>query len=286
MQIKGIIFLSVAIFFGIVVMISSQILTQWRQKASLLARLEKVVPVGAQSRISCAEVAAKRPLVLLALGQSNAANHGPPPDLVDKSVILVAEGKCLETVAPLPGGTGEGDSIWPRLPELLSAQLDGRPVVLSVLAIDATTIGDWTSHDSPLRARLASHLSSLKDLNLAPSLVLWQHGEADAHIDTTSTAYEAGLMQLLALLDVFGIHAPVLLARSTICRSSPSERIRQAIDSAVANDPRFRVGPDTDSLSGDAFRDGCHFTAKGLDSAAKMWALAIAPQINTEEFIR
>jgi hypothetical protein len=76
--------------------------------------------------------------------------------------------------------------------------------------------------------------------------------------------------------DVAGSSAPVLLARSTVCRSAPNAAIREAAMDAVWTDKRFRLGPDTDALIGVANRqDGCHLSGAGLDEAAALWAQAI-----------
>lgn len=242
---------------------------------SLTARIEQIVPVGDSLELSCADVAGERPFVILALGQSNAGNHGAPIGRSPEPVTLIAEGKCIKATAPLPGATGMDDSIWPRLPALLSSLTSSRRIVFSVLAVEATSIDDWTNQRSPLKNRLSAHVASMRRLDLAPNLVLWQQGEADALVGTRQESYSAGLYRLAAILNEAGTTAPIVLAHSTICRTTPNIAIRNAIEAAVANDHRFRLGPDTDTLSSDNYRNGCHLTADGLDSAAKMWSSSI-----------
>ena len=253
-----------------------------RRSGSLAARLEQVVRVDGQPEISCAEVAASHPIVLLALGQSNAGNHGSSSERKTAPVSLVSEGKCIKATDPLPGGTGRGASIWQRLPGLLSMKSISRPIVLSVLAVDATTIEEWTRSGSPLRERLSSHIGAMRRVGMTPDLVLWQQGEADARQRTSSADYLSGLDRLISILDEAGSHVPVLLARSTICRSSPGLLVRSAIDAKTASTEtrRFRNGPDTDRLQGREFRDdGCHFSAQGLDRVASMWAETITAEV-------
>lgn len=196
-------------------------------------------------------------------------------------MTLVTEGKCIKASDPLPGGTGTGSSIWQRLPALLSTQKDSRPIVLSVMAVDATSIADWTAARSPLGARLTAHVTTMRQLGLAPDLVLWQQGEADARSGTGSGDYAAGLARLAAMLGEAGSNAPIILARSTVCLSGPNAAIRGAIESTVSRDRRFRLGPDTDTLSAETFREGCHLTSEGLESAAKMWAATIIGNTST-----
>ena len=249
-----------------------------RHSASLIARMEQIAPVEKHTEVPCAELAATHPLVLLALGQSNAGNHGALPRQAAEQITLIAEGKCIRATDPMPGGTGQGGSIWQPLPALLSTHKEVRPIVLSVLAIDATSIADWTDPNSPLSGRLVSHVVSMRHLGLPPDLVLWQQGEADARLGTSSEDYSAGLDRLAKILRETGVNAPIVLARSTLCQTKPNAVIRRAIEGKVSSAPRFRLGPDTDTLSGHAFRNGCHLTAKGLDSAAKMWAATISAE--------
>lgn len=275
---------SLMVLASIGAIIAYQVMEQRRQTNSLTARLKQIVPAGMHIELPCPEIAASHPFVLLALGQSNAGNHGSPPNTAVDPLTLISEGKCIKATAPLPGGTGTGGSIWQWVPPLLSPQKNARPMVLSVLAVDATSISDWTNQSSPLRDRLAAHVASMHRLGLGPDLVLWQQGEADALIGTNSAEYSNKLGQLAAILKDSGNKAPIILARSTICRSAPSATIRSAIETTVSNDNRFRLGPDTDVLANDTFRNGCHLTAEGLHSAAKMWAATINSEILTGKF--
>lgn len=254
---------------------------QERRKSKLAARLEQVRRVGTEAEISCAEVAASRPLVLLALGQSNAGNHGSLERREPEPIILVADGKCVEAIDPLPGATGNGGSIWQRLPFMLTGKESARPIVMSVLAVDATSIEEWTNSDSPLLVRLLERVRSMHLLGLPPAFVLWQQGEANARDGTSARDYSAGLDRLAATIEKAGSDAPIILASSTICRSGPNDAIRNTIESKAADNRRFRLGPDTDLLTGVQFRrDGCHLTRDGLDTAARMWAASISSEVS------
>ncbi|MBL8395356.1 MAG: hypothetical protein JNK99_11525 [Candidatus Accumulibacter sp.] len=253
---------------------------QQRQAANLAARLEQITRVGSEAALPCAAIAAERPLVLLALGQSNAANHGSPADPDSEAITLISEGKCIRAVDPLPGATGTGGSIWRRLPEAMRQSGNKRPIVISVLAVDASSIDEWTRQNSALRQRLVTHLAALRALGLPPAYVLWQQGEADARQGISSSDYARHLDLLATTIDQAGIGAPIILARSTICRSDPYAAVRGAVEAKVATDRRFRLGPDTDTLAGDRFRhEGCHLSVAGLASAALMWASTITGEL-------
>ncbi len=257
-----------------------------QQNAELAARLEKIRRVGSEAEISCAEVAAGRPLVLLALGQSNAANHGTLIRRESKPIRLLAQGKCVEATDPLPGATGNGGSIWQRLPDALGKQENEGSVVMSVLGVDGSSIEDWTSSDSPLPALLVERVRSMRPLGLPPTFVLWQQGEADVRDGTSAEEYSTRLDRLAAILDEAGSEAPIILATSTVCRSAPNDAIRNAIQSKAADNPRFRLGPDTDLLLGEKFRrDGCHLSSEGLDNAARLWAASIRSEASPAPMI-
>lgn len=270
--------------FVLVVLVGLAQYLPTRAETALKNRLELLAPMGRATQVSCTQVAARRPLVLLALGQSNAGNHGERGSSstaslgggVPKPITMIWDGKCIQAQDPLPGATGQGGSIWPRLVALLQRDLRDRPIVVAVLALDASTIEEWTRATSPLRSRLASQLASMKQLGMPPDAVLWQQGEADARGGTTAGQYADRLDLLADVLAQGGITAPVYLAKSTVCRSPPSEPIRGAIDARVALKGRWMSGPDTDALDNASLRhDGCHFSASGLDAAAKLWAAAL-----------
>jgi hypothetical protein len=269
---------------ALLLVLATAALVAWRghrQDEALGAVLQSVQRLSGQRTVACSELRAQRPLVLLALGQSNAGNHGSLAPTGLEPVTVVAEDRCVLADDPLPGATGAGGSIWRRLPDALARQgVVGRPVVLGVLAVDATSIGDWTRDGSPLRRSLDEKLASMQRVGLMPSLVLWQQGEADAMAGSGTQAYAEGLAALASALSDAGSNAPVLLARSTTCRTPASVAIHAAIEAAPVDNPRLRLGPDTDLLQGSRMRaDGCHFTADGLEAAAKMWAERIKAQL-------
>lgn len=152
--------------------------------------------------------------------------------------------------------------------------------MLAILAVDATTIGEWTNVQSPLADLLVSGIATMKRLSLPPDAILWQQGESDARKGTSQDEYLEGLKKLAGLLDRAGTDAPLLLAQSTLCQEPPNDAIRQATQLAPTYDRRFRAGPDTDFLTGETFRLGCHMTEVGLESAARMWASAVAKEIS------
>ena len=251
-----------------------------RADAGLSQTLATLQALDASARVDCQSWrAGSAPLVLLALGQSNAGNHGLAGQSRSPSVQVMSAGACAVSADPLPGATGRGSSLWSLLPaKLRELGLPG-PVVLQLLAVDATTVDDWVRDGSPLRQHLQATLAANARSGLSPTFVLWQQGEADARAGTSAQDYRHGLLALAALLAKQGIAAPVLLAQATVCRSAPAASLRQAVGALIAQDARFAAGPDTDALNQPGQRhDGCHWSDTGRDAAALAWAKAIARQ--------
>ena len=247
-----------------------------RALLNLENRLSMIMTAPAGSTAPCATVAPAGALVVLALGQSNAANHGVLETGSPRIALLSAEG-CTWATDPLPGATGQGGSVWSRLPTALAKRPGLPPVLLSVLAVDASSVADWTRPDSPLRARLQQHLDQMARWGYPPELVLWYQGEADARLNTPASQYRLGLQALAgALQTAAGSPRKILLAHSTVCRSAASAALSGAINQLVASDPRFGQGPDLDhGLQRNQRYDGCHLSGAGLARAAELWADAV-----------
>lgn len=251
----------------------------FRVDAELARRMEGIVAGGATSAVPCMVSDGEKPLVLLALGQSNAANHGALGAGSDsrRMVVFSGAGKCQSLLDPLPGGTGRGGSIWSRLPAFLDQTPQRRPVVLAVLAVDASSIDDWTRTGSPLRKRLEALVVELLASGLKPDLVLWQHGETDARLGIDAAAYRDGMLSLASILEQSGSKAPIMTATSTYCREDAGPAVRGALEELARSRSRFLAGPDTDLLQGPVLRfDGCHFAGPGLAAAAGLWAQSIS----------
>jgi len=249
----------------------------WRWAQGLLDSVAPPKP-GDAGPVACAGPG-ERPVVVLALGQSNAGNHGGLDERPAR-VRLFHDGHCLDATDPLPGSTGRGGSVWSLLPAALRDAGVARPVVVSAVGLDGTPIVAWTDRRSPLRWHLRAHLAAMRRAGVVPDAVLWQQGEGDAQRNTDPAAYRERLLALSTLLRDGGYHGPLLLARSTRCRSQPHAALRQAVDDAAAQQPdRFAIGPDTDRLEGPArLPDDCHLSAAGRAAAAQAWAQALAPR--------
>ena len=210
-----------------------------------------------------------RPIVLLALGQSNAGNHGGAPQR-SASGALWSSGRCYAIADPLAGATGNAGSIWSRLAQAVGVREAAHPLLLAVIAVDASRASDWHRPDrlAPLVART---LEGLRAQQLQVGAVLWQQGEADNLAHTPPSIYARDLAALVAELRAHGVDAPVFIAASTRCRTASNDDLRAAAAALIARDPGVRLGPDTDALADGLRSDGCHFNDAGLERAAQLW---------------
>jgi len=213
------------------------------------------------------------PLVILALGQSNAANQGSGRERSPDGALWF-DGHCYPISDPLAGATGTDGSIWSRLAASLREPSDPRGLILAVLAVDASSASDWT-REGPLADQLRKLAGKLREDHVEVSAVLWQQGEADARAGTSREAYAAALVVLIRHLRDEGISAPVFLARSTRCRNSGSADIREGAALVALREANVFLGPDTDLLGDDHRYDGCHFNDAGLRRAASAWHEAL-----------
>lgn len=262
--------LRIALSAGVLAATVVAVVAAHRHAHDALANVGEIVAADPARARDCAAVLGQAPIVLLVLGQSNAANH-VTPKVASRAVIVIEQGRCYESAAPLPGATGAQGSLWPELVTLVERDVAPRRVALALLAVDSTTIDDW-AEATPLRERLMAELAAMQRAGLAVSAVLWQQGEADARAGTSTAAYEAGLAALIRTLRAGHVSAPVLLARSTRCLDADGTAVRAAIARVAAREPGVAEGPDTDLLSGPLRADGCHWSSAGATAAARLWA--------------
>lgn len=241
--------------------------------SALSDRLASIYPAEDGSVVPCPWEIGDRPLMILVLGQSNAGNHGATPAHDTSPALFFYQGRCYLTAGPAPGATGKGGNIWTYLSPLLSTELQ-RPVVFSVLAVDATSITEWTA-ESALRELVVKTIRQGKAHGFIPELVLWQQGEADARSGMSGAEYRQKLDKLRASIRNELERGAMIVAQSTRCRNEGSEDIRRVLGEAAEGRSGVILGPDTDALQGDFRLDGCHFSLSGLKAASSLWASVI-----------
>lgn len=230
-------------------------------------KLSRIQVPRAELERPCGDLDSKR--VFLVIGQSNAANHGETPGSSEHGLVWFG-GKCYSLVDPLPGGTGRGGSIWTRFADRWFDRT-GENTVFVVLGVDATTVGEWATHPK-LVARFESLLTSLSDHSVELDAVLWQQGEADARLGTDQLHYTLSVKRVVEKLLEMTAAPPIIKALSTRCRSNPNDVVRASIMALSQERLEIHLGPDTDTIKPDARHDDCHFSERGLNIAADLWA--------------
>lgn len=212
----------------------------------------------------------RRTIHVLALGQSNLANHG-------QSRRASTFGKALHLGAlhpladPVPGGSGKMGSVWPRLAEILLRRADVADFVVSLRAVGGTSIADWSLAGKCYES-LAADLPAIAKAAPPVTHVVFHQGERDNLLATSTADYVERFGHLHRL-----VHAALPGARWIICQAS----LRAAIVApAVAEAQRIVsnslkdciLGPDTDELREGFRSDGTHLNAAGLDEFARRLA--------------
>ena len=241
----------------------------------LIASLRPGPAMASRSLNDLAALPSARRLVLVVAGQSNAANYGETRRAAGYRVFAFNRGEVYTAVDPLPGGDGDGGSIWTRLGARLAMTDEYDAVIIAVVAQGSTSLKDWTPGGS-CHQRLLETLQQLAAAKLPADYFLWQQGESEAGAPAAAgPAYLRELQQLhQTCRQVFP--QVVFVAAHATYGASPAlnEQIRLA-QAAAADLPGALPGPDLDALGG-AFRsDGIHFNDGGLSAAADLWFVSL-----------
>jgi Carbohydrate esterase, sialic acid-specific acetylesterase len=213
--------------------------------------------------------------VILALGQSNAANFGPRASSIRSrpAVVNFFDGSCYAAEDPLLGADGEGASVWTLVGDRLIAVGDFDHVVLATFALASTSIEAWTQQQYFSR-RLARIVGDLKASRLEPTMIFWFQGEADNQARTTANDYARRFETLSRAIRARGLVAPIYVSRTSICQIPASAELRVAHEKVLRIDG-VKAGPDTDALGYESRWDGCHFSDEGLERLARLWVDAV-----------
>ena len=120
----------------------------------------------------------------------------------------------------------------------------------------------------------------MKAAGLTPTHFLFQHGESDAILTTTSEQYAVLLHHLVKRFRDAGFNAPFYVSRGAKCdyvKPNNIAGIRAGQLAAVNEALDIRPGPDTDMIGNDGrdADDGCHLNGIGTLADAALWAAFI-----------
>ena len=216
--------------------------------------------------------------VLLAIGQSNVANHAATRVITRHGgrVLSFFDGKCHIAASPLLGATSDRGEFLTMLADRLVDQGVYGTVIIVSSGIGASPVSRW-QRGGDLNGMLIATLRGLS-AHYRVTDVVWHQGESDVANATTSEAYTAAFMSLVATLVENGVGAPIYTSVSTRC--GPSWSAENPVASAqrsLGGDKRIHVAADTDALLGPDDRyDECHFSESGQRKAAMAYAVAIS----------
>jgi hypothetical protein len=220
---------------------------------------------------------AERTGVILAIGQSNVANHaaGRVTTRHGKRVLSYFNGKCHISASPLLGATSNGGEYLTILADRLVDDGVYGTVIIVSSGIGGTPISRW-QRNGDLNAML---MNTLRDLSTRYRVtdVIWHQGESDVANATTTEGYTAAFASLVASLTENGVDAPIYTSVSTRCGPSwnadnPIARAQRSL----ARDKRVLVAADTDALLAPEDRDDtCHLSESGQRKVATAYARAI-----------
>lgn len=236
-----------------------------------------VPPLAATSlEVDCASIRdSGRIMVVLAFGQSNAANSGLVRKESGHRVFSFANGRCYRARDPLPGATGRGGSIWTRFGDIAIGKGLADAVLIVPIAVGATMARDW-SPGGRVHHRLVEGLRGPLATGFEFTHLLWMQGEHDAINKTPRKAYFNEMTRMIVAIRSGGIKAPIFVSQTTMCGSASSEAVRRAQRQIAEERKDVFPGPDTDAIGRKYRFDGCHLSEEGLEEAARAWIKAIS----------
>lgn len=208
---------------------------------------------------------------LLAIGQSNAANHGSVRARAGLRSYVLERGSWFPAADPLPGASASGGSVWTRLAPRLLNNPATDAVVISSIAQGSSRIMDWVPGGIH-HARIVDAVESFSEKKLEIDAVIWHQGETEAWSDRADgLLYRQKLEDVIASIRGLGVTAPIFICLATRDASGVvNTAIRQAQSSVWDQDRKVYAGADTDSIGSELRSDGVHFNEAGLTAFARM----------------
>ncbi|HHC79966.1 MAG TPA: hypothetical protein ENK46_08785 [Flavobacteriia bacterium] len=214
-------------------------------------------------------------MILLILGQSNAANYTEKRYTTDKNIATFFGNELKQAKDPLPGASGSKGSIWIPFSERIIEESAIERVLIICIAEGSSTVFDWSAKGK-YNHKLVNTLQQLQAHKIMPTHILWQQGEQDNALQTKRENYKSSFNQILQTLRRYAIDAPVFLSLTSynpIAKNRINNEIREAQKQlAQKNNNNVYLGPDTDIYIGKEFRyDGIHFSNKAVLNIAEDW---------------
>lgn len=229
------------------------------------------------------------PVCIIAIGQSNVANHGFPIGRGVSNSYAFSVNGWFELVDPVVGGSGNGGSVWTRVAPLVIDRQLGDSFIVASVAQGSSSSEDWAPSGSHY-PKLQSVINSLKSESLDVDAVIYHQGETEAWSNNTNGGdYQSHLQLLIEKMRVELPETPIVIcitSRDSNGRVNPAVRLAQK--RVIDANERVLQGPDTDTLGDDCRCDGVHFNEKGFERFALELVKVLGEIIrqSEEDFIR
>lgn len=235
--------------------------------AASVDRFGRLVSFPSKSPIDCAAQDA-RTAVILAIGQSNIANHAERRvnSAFPARVVGFFHGRCMAAASPLLGASSDGGE-WLTLlgDELIRSGRYDR-VVIAPAAIGGAPIRRFADED--LAEMIDDVVASLTP-RYRVTHVLWRQGESDFGDRIKAETYRALFMKIAMRLRDQGVAAPIFVAVATYClpmRRDWTAGNPIALAQRSLPDEKLGIWPgvDTDAFDPSTTRiEECHLSARG-----------------------
>jgi len=218
-------------------------------------------------------VKSKRNLVVLILGQSNAANYCQGENDSVKNIFMYFRKELYKAKDPILGASGNSGSIWIPVFEGILNRIDLDSILMVNIAQGSSSVKDWQP-GGVHHALLQETMEGLQQRTLSPDLVLWQQGEQDNLNGMSKEGYLSAFRKIHMVLKSFDKELPVLISITSFhprSKTPVNSRIREAQCELIEEDEMLFAGPDTDLYIDDCRYDGIHFSIKGMNLISRDW---------------
>jgi hypothetical protein len=222
--------------------------------------------------------------VFITAGQSNSANYGRPRQSAKDDRVVYFNGTgFIQAKDPIPGGCGNGGSIWPLLGDQI-VKSQGIPVCFRSASQMWTEVKSWLPGVKHKRYFLYKNLVKCTgDFGKGGvRAVLWHQGESDTLVKTSAEKYCERLKTVIDSLNKdLGYKVPWFVAQASFHTGSKEPAQLEVVNGQqlLWKKKIAYKGPVTDDLLGKKYRsDGVHFNQLGLTTHAERWFKALSAE--------
>jgi hypothetical protein len=234
-------------------------------------------------QVDCTAIDRNKTMVILALGQGNAANGGEGKYTPKHNVYNIFNGKCYKADDPLLGATDNKGSVWGRLGDKIIENGMYENVIIKSIGVGGSPVICWTVSGTGIgykdrlygnyHSRILEANEELTSLGFPITHILWHQGESDMKNGTTTAQYKERFLDMLGSMRKNGIGAPIYVALASRYGRETSQEVINAQKQLVEEHVDIFQGPNTDIIDRleERTEDGQRFTEIGLEKHANAW---------------